>query len=961
MRTATLPIAVDRWQPATLTVRVVGLDMRGSVNRLQARLIADTPGLPLIDLTDVTNGAAEGIRLVSVAIEDGRPVSTFKLRINETTVEGLPFAGERGDDTIIGYDWQTSVGGNRRLLARGPLTVVAGFTGADNAPPGMPSGYGGYPAQRGSAPWSTAQLTFSDDDVTISIDGTDLLGVAQDQALAAIGRARDQAVETVQNSTSAAAGYAAEAATSADRAASHAGIDVTFATKAAAAAAQIAVGKVVQVLVDETMSGSRTIYQKRADGSLAFIATLIGAGDLASTAAQRGAALVGFDAGRTVRDVLLAAPLERLMGAAMAVLDRNEFAADSFTPYKRIGPGADYSPTGQWVWDSGFSALLAVVLGQAARAKAWLLNWPAKQKGDGMYPCTIGPGYNDNYSQMPVLAWAAWEVFAATNDLNFLATMYPSLKLNFAWWQAARMDGSGLFMFGSSRTGSPDAGTIAQDLRYESGEDANQGFFDEQYGGVEGMAADHVSPALSALMSLNADYLARMANALGNGEQAGWETQRDAIADRVRRFLWDEEMGRFAFLLRSDLAKGAGKLAVAAAAGATSITLADGAGIGFAVARGAKIVVGDGVAQVAADLVGTEMVIPLIAGLSAAAPKDQPVFVRPILYAATLSNHAFPLMAKVATQAQARRIVDEHLLYAFDGTVADTFTAFLGRDYTKASTTKGYLLKYKHAAWHAPLPGSATTIGAKAWTHAPGGDGIVATLFARGLAGDAQRPLAAIRPEWETPQRYRPLSASIRLTKAAAAGAVQLLLGDYPANVFVANVELPQPAGADGARVTVALDPLSTSARPFYARVLQQASGTAPMTVHAITLTSYPRGFVFATGKGLIANPRLSDYARATETNSDPADGGSAPLASDYWKGDHWTNLELVAVLGMLAYGMTAEAQQIGRQVIERVYLDYVRTGTLYERFSMRGQGKGSPDYVWTGNVLNIARALGLF
>ena len=131
---ARLPLGGRRWQPYVKTLRFSGVDLTGADLRLQVRLYRNAPGQPVIDLVTVTNGNAEGLRLVSVEMVDDRPVSTVAIKINETTIEGLVFLGEAGDDTVLAYDLQiTPVGGYKQVWVEGEFWVLAAVTGADAA------------------------------------------------------------------------------------------------------------------------------------------------------------------------------------------------------------------------------------------------------------------------------------------------------------------------------------------------------------------------------------------------------------------------------------------------------------------------------------------------------------------------------------------------------------------------------------------------------------------------------------------------------------------------------------------------------------------------------------------------------------------------------------------------------------------------------------------------------------
>jgi hypothetical protein len=169
---ARLPLAADRYTSCVRTIRFRGFDLTGLTLRLQVRLIADTPGAPLVDLGVVTNGNEQGLRILPAEMVDGVPVTPVIVRINETTMEGLPYAGELGEATVLAYDMIATFGNDKRRLAYGDFAVIAGVTGADNAPAGRPSGYGG----RSSAQtWTTAEVAFKGDNVTVSLEAIDLL------------------------------------------------------------------------------------------------------------------------------------------------------------------------------------------------------------------------------------------------------------------------------------------------------------------------------------------------------------------------------------------------------------------------------------------------------------------------------------------------------------------------------------------------------------------------------------------------------------------------------------------------------------------------------------------------------------------------------------------------------------------------------------------------------------------
>jgi hypothetical protein len=115
-----------RWVPfKPFEIDVEWVNLTGATLAMQVRLTRDTPGAPLISLTNQTS-PAEGIS-VSVTTVDGLPLSTIEIRINETTMEGLPAASELGDDLELFWDMHiTPSGGTKAVWAEGPFIVKGG-------------------------------------------------------------------------------------------------------------------------------------------------------------------------------------------------------------------------------------------------------------------------------------------------------------------------------------------------------------------------------------------------------------------------------------------------------------------------------------------------------------------------------------------------------------------------------------------------------------------------------------------------------------------------------------------------------------------------------------------------------------------------------------------------------------------------------------------------------------------
>jgi hypothetical protein len=186
---AHLPIVADRYGACVRQIYVEGFDLSGVTMRAQIRLGGDVPGAPLVDLLTVTNGNAEGLRLVEVETTAGVPVSHVELVINESTLEGLPYIGEIGDATSLAWDWQITLAGRKQRIARGAFMITGdGVTGADAAPANRSSGWSSGRALADGMR-TGATLTFGDDVTRVSIDGAALAFVASGRAEKAMGAA----------------------------------------------------------------------------------------------------------------------------------------------------------------------------------------------------------------------------------------------------------------------------------------------------------------------------------------------------------------------------------------------------------------------------------------------------------------------------------------------------------------------------------------------------------------------------------------------------------------------------------------------------------------------------------------------------------------------------------------------------------------------------------------------------
>lgn len=120
--------AINRWTAWKVQIEFVGMDLTGGTFRAQWRSFKDQDSTtPLIDLQNATS-PAEGIS-VSVATVDGLTTSTLEMRINETTVEGLPFTSPRGGDLDLLWDLHLTATGLPKWRAlQGDSPIKAGVT-----------------------------------------------------------------------------------------------------------------------------------------------------------------------------------------------------------------------------------------------------------------------------------------------------------------------------------------------------------------------------------------------------------------------------------------------------------------------------------------------------------------------------------------------------------------------------------------------------------------------------------------------------------------------------------------------------------------------------------------------------------------------------------------------------------------------------------------------------------------
>lgn len=129
-KTGTLDLNANRWAPFVYTIDFQGYDYSAAAFAMQVRLVKDAAGTPLVSLSTVASSSTEGVAMTGVDTDaNGVPTTHISIRINETTIDGLPEPSELGDDVVLYYDLQiTPSGGDKYRSLEGMFTVKAGVT-----------------------------------------------------------------------------------------------------------------------------------------------------------------------------------------------------------------------------------------------------------------------------------------------------------------------------------------------------------------------------------------------------------------------------------------------------------------------------------------------------------------------------------------------------------------------------------------------------------------------------------------------------------------------------------------------------------------------------------------------------------------------------------------------------------------------------------------------------------------
>ncbi len=224
----------------------------------------------------------------------------------------------------------------------------------------------------------------------------------------------------------------------------------------------------------------------------------------------------------------------------------------------------------QWFWDSCFHAIIYLRLGEVENAKKELLSLAAKQFRDGMIPHMIywekakdtnfpevnwGKEDTSSITQPPMLAYAVNEIYKVDHDKKFLRQMYKSMERFYGYLLEERdvRNHHLVSIINPDESGEDNSPRFDIPLGLPPKHTLDENFKRRLQLVEKNLSCDFVAKKcmsnffwvkdvpFNAILVENLDILSKLANELGEREDAGYyETQRSAIGKAMRALMFED-------------------------------------------------------------------------------------------------------------------------------------------------------------------------------------------------------------------------------------------------------------------------------------------------------------------------------------------------------------------------------------------------------------------------------------
>lgn len=224
-----------------------------------------------------------------------------------------------------------------------------------------------------------------------------------------------------------------------------------------------------------------------------------------------------------------------LLNRALTVLEKNKLydVQRYFDGRIMLSPGmTDF--LGVWNWDTAFHAV-GLSRFDEKLAIDQIEGFLSHIRDDGMLPGVIKLDGTPliHSSKPPVFAWAAYEVYKNTGDVDFLKRIYNKLVLNETFWRTQRFDGK-LFYYDSYLKGLDEENLLW--AKWESGLDNSVRW---DHGIVEYYPVD-----LNCFMLSFYESMSKISQLIGE-ESDEWNTKAEELSILIEETFWNDDIGAY--------------------------------------------------------------------------------------------------------------------------------------------------------------------------------------------------------------------------------------------------------------------------------------------------------------------------------------------------------------------------------------------------------------------------------